>query len=258
MTITVERQTSDVNITNADNGDNPLKRLEAEFLASVSQDYPNFKSAKWDFKPTDFNGMEQPMSDFINSPAALKEYKDNQAKIVEDKNNSYMTTMTLFESIIRAVKPKSGTPDLKFEEMKKVHSANQEMIFLKHEAFKNKTLADFAQQKMDSEIAECGLDSVDKVSEALSDKSRGGLYDTTVQFEAAVKETIEITGKIESIIQENPMISDSAKDGAFQSIDELKANMEKMMKSVMESASALVNGLCSLFGGGKSNMNAGL
>lgn len=258
MTITVERHTSEVHVSDADSGDNPLKRLEAEFLASVSQDYPNFKSSTWDFKPTDFNGMDSPISDFANSPAAMNEYKENQKKITEDRNKNYTTSMTLLESILRTVKPKSSTQDLKFDEMKKVHSANQELLMLKHEAFKNKTLADFAQQKMDAEISERGLDSVEKVTEALNDQSRGGLYDTTVQFDAAVKETIEVTGKMESILQENPSLSDSAKEGAFQSIDELKANMDKMMKSVMESASALVNSLCGLFSGSKSNnMKAG-
>jgi hypothetical protein len=255
MTIAVEQDNSEILISNVDPLDDPLKRLETEYLESVAQDYPNYKSNNWDFKPKEFLGMESTPDDFENSPAALNEYYNNEKLMAE--NREEQVHMTLLESIMSSMKFKFGS-DLQFDEMKKVHMANEQVREMKHDAYKNKILADFAKQKMEHEISERGLDTEEKLTSALDDKTKGSLHDTTVQLDAAVKEVISHSDKIESFLTENPMVSSEAKKRPLQALDEIQELMKELAESVMKTTSKILDSLCSLFSSNNNSMSAGM
>jgi hypothetical protein len=254
MTIQVEQDNSEVLISNVDPHDDPLLRLEAEFLNSVTQDYPNFKSNEWDFKPKEFLGMDSNPSDFENSPEASNEFNANKEKLMNEANKP-QENMSLLMSIVNSIKSKRG-PDLKFDEMKKVHMANEQVRQMKHEAVNNKTLADFARQKMKDEITTKGLDTEEKLTTALEDETKGSLYDTTVQFDAAVKEVITNSDKIESFITENPMVSMNSKKNSLAPLEDIQKMMRELADNMINTTSKLLDSLCSLFSNSNS-MQAG-
>lgn len=249
MEFSIERDNGQ-EIVIEDASDDLLSRLEREYLDCVTKDYPNYKEKVWEYTPTEFTGMDMPRKFFENSPAALKEYDENNRKKLKSEND-LTQEMTLITAIVNMMRFKNAKNDFKFDEMKKVHKKFEEFNMLKHQANKNQILSEFAKQKIDSTLKQNGLDTLDKVNKAMEAVGKGTLNESVQQLDAAVKEVVHDSGKIETFMFENKELPSFAKSDAFSAIEKAKEMMSDLTESIIKNSSALIEGLCSLLTGGR-------